>query len=58
MKPINVVSGRSKYLGKQAYLGLGEGTNIIYENQKYMRIQNKQLKIELQRTKGQCETNI
>ena len=34
MKPINVVPGRSKYLGKQAYLGLGEGTNIIYENSK------------------------
>ena len=58
MKPINVVVGRSKYLGKQAYLNLGEGTNIIYENPKYMRIQNKQLKIELQRTKGQHETNI
>ena len=58
MKQINVVPGRSKYLGKHAYLGLGEGTNIIYENKKYMRIQNKQLKIELQRTKGQCETNI
>ena len=26
MKPINVVPGRSKYLGKQVYLGLGEGT--------------------------------
>ena len=25
MKPINVVPGRSKYLGKQAYLGFGYG---------------------------------